>query len=63
MDAMHTAVGSGSNAQFEINAFVQEMNRHGIPAEDIDKFIPLVKWPHAKRDCLPLNFFEERTSL
>ena len=51
-DGMHTAVGSGSGAQWEINAFVQEMDRHGIPAQDIDKFIPVVKWPYAKRVCL-----------
>ena len=60
---MHTSVGSGSCAQFEINACVKELHRHGIPAEEIDKFIPVVKWPQAKRDCLVKNFFERRTSL
>ena len=59
-DWQHCVAGSGGVAQFELNAFVLELGRHGVEPEELDALQQTIHWPRQSRKCLSTDFFQTR---
>ena len=58
-DWMHILLSSGGVVQYELNNFLLEVRRSGIPLRDIDMFCANIVWPKAYQR-LSREFFQKR---
>lgn len=61
-DWMHCMFASGGVAQYNVNAFLLEIVRVGLPLADIDEFAAKITTPSSKQK-LTRTFFQDRTVL